>query len=183
MITDYVFPQDNEKEFVEMGKRLGYDKLVFVYNYGEDVVEIRKKINNTQIEIGLLSLPKNIGKAQKITKHVIVRNSKDNRFVIEKNKDLIIFNLEDTGKKEYIHHRSSGLNQVLCKLASENNITVAFSFNSILKADREYRSKLLGRIKQNVRFCNKYKVKTAVYSFAVKPYGLRNYKDLKGLLQ
>jgi len=37
---------------------------------------------------------------------------------------------------------------------------------------------VLGKMMQNARLCNKYKVKTIVASFARKPNELRNEKDL-----
>jgi hypothetical protein len=131
------------------------------------------------VEIGLLAFPKYIVKAKKLTKYVFVKSSKDNRFVFEKNKDILVYNLEDTGKRDFIHHRSSSLNQVLCGLANKNNIKVGLSFNSLLKADPIPRAKILGRMKQNIKLCNKYKVSTLVASFANKPYEMRNNKDLE----
>ena len=181
MATDFVFPDNNEEKFLEIASKLGYNKLIFTYNYGESLGKIREKTKclenkEVKVELALLSLPKNIRKAQKLAKYVLVQNSE--RFVFEKHKNLIVFNLEDSGKKDFIHHRSSGLNHVLCKLAEENNITVALSFNLILKADPMLRAKLLGRMEQNIKLCRKYNVKTLIASFAADPYEMRGYKDL-----
>src|SRR3989338_11038963 len=71
------------------------------------------------------------------------------RKAFEKKKDIIVYNLEDQ-KRDFIHFRNSGLNQVLCKLAKKNNIAVAFNFNLVLNNDEMSRSQILGRMMQNV---------------------------------
>ena len=115
MPTDYVFPNNNEQEFIDIAIKLDYDNLIFIYNYGEDIKKIKDNLNKLKnnkikLEFGLLSNNKNIQKAKKLTKNIVIKAEKDNRNIIEKNKEIIIFNLEDTGKKDFIHHRSSGLN-------------------------------------------------------------------------
>ncbi|MFH2028325.1 MAG: RNase P subunit p30 family protein [Nanoarchaeota archaeon] len=186
MKTDYVFPNNDEQEFIEIASKLNYGRLIFIYNYGSDIDNVKKRLNklktNIELDFALFSLPKYIKKAQRSTKNILVKSSKDNRFVIETNKDLIIFNMEDTGSREFIHHRSSGLNQILCKFANENNVSIAFNFNLILKSDPGSRAKILGRIKQNIKLCRKYKVKTFIASFATDPYEMRDYRDLESFL-
>ncbi len=44
MKVDFVFPKNNESEFIEMAQRLGYDKLIFLYQYGTNLAEIKRKI-------------------------------------------------------------------------------------------------------------------------------------------
>ena len=64
---------------------------------------------------------------------------------------------------------------------NQNNITLAFSFNLILNSNTK--SKILGRIKQNLKLANKYKIKTLVASFANKPHQMRAYKDLSSFFK
>jgi RNase P/RNase MRP subunit p30 len=52
---------------------------------------------------------------------------------------------------------------------------------SLLKCSDVRRAVLLGRMKQNLRICKKYKVKIRVFSFALKPYEIRSEKDLESL--
>lgn len=108
----------------------------------------------------------------------------DERFVknpdrreFEKRKDIVAYNLEDQ-KRDFIHYRNSGLNQVLCKLAKKNNIAIAFNFNLILNSEGMLRSQLLGRMMQNIKFCRKYKVNMVIGSFASKPEEMRSAHDL-----
>ncbi len=174
-MLDFVFPHNNEEDFLRMGRSLGFDNLVFIYDYGVKIAQAKEKIK----EFGLLALPKNIKNAKKHTKYVLVQNP--DRHVIEKNTDFVAFNLENTGKRDFIHHRASGLNHTACRFASQNNVTMAFSFNLILDNKGEQRSKIIGRMKQNIRICNKYKVKTILASFASDPYEMRSPKDLEAV--
>jgi len=80
-------------------------------------------------------------------------------------------------KKDSLHFRNSGLNQVVCKIAKKNKIIIAFSFSNILKSKN--RNKILERIKQNIKLCRKYKVPMIIASFAENEYELRTAKELQ----
>ncbi|MBS3156512.1 hypothetical protein J4413_04775 [Candidatus Woesearchaeota archaeon] len=95
------------------------------------------------------------------------------RYAIKDKKVKIIINIEKGKRKDFMHSRNSGLNQVLCKLFKERGITVGFNFDLIYDAKEMERVNLLGRMMQNVKLCRKYKVKTAVVDF-----GKRDEKDL-----
>ena len=97
------------------------------------------------------------------------------KLVNNKNLDIIVSS-EKLAEKDSLHYRNSGLNQVTCKLAKQNKIAVAFSFNDILKSNDK--AKLLGRMMLNVKLCRKYKVKTVVASFATNKYEMRSSHDL-----
>ena len=95
---------------------------------------------------------------------------------LQPKKTDFIYNLEDSKKEDKMNRRSSGLNQVYCKLAHDKGIAVAFNFNLVLHA--ENRDVILGRMMQNVRFCRKYKVKMIIASFAINTYEQRAPNDL-----
>ena len=112
-------------------------------------------------------------------------SSKDSgviRKVFEDKKIDLVFNLELNNKKDHTHFVNSGLDQVLCKLAKKHGKIVCFSFGSLLNVSNFKRSRLLGRIIQNIRFCKKYKVKIAIASFAKNAKEMRYYHDLIALL-
>jgi ribonuclease P/MRP protein subunit RPP1 len=172
-MKDIVFPRNNEKEFIQMATRLGYNKLIFVYD--KDVADIKSE--KIKIEKAVLVKPNKIGKVKGT---VIVENSDKLRLTIENKKTDIIFNLENQ-RKDFMHHRNSGLNQVLAKLAYKNKIKIGVSLSNVLKAENMLRSQLLGRIMQNVRICRKYKVDMLLASFAHDPYEMRAPKDIMSL--
>jgi len=190
MFTDLVLAKDNEKEFIDLAEKLKTNGLCFIYSFKtrEDFLkkneQIKKLQQKTKIRLfsGLIADSKNIIKAKKLTNLVIYKSTGNDRQVIEKSKQSIVFGLEIIAARDSMHSRNSGLNQVLCKLANKNNIIIGFSFSSLLNTDGKLRSQILGRMMQNIRLCRKYKVKTAIASFAEKPYDMRPCPDLKSVL-
>jgi len=67
----------------------------------------------------------------------------------------------------------------MCRFARENNVAIAFPFCSLLNA--KMRARLVGRIKQNIMLCRKFKVTTVIASFAKNPYEMRSPKNLMSL--
>ncbi|MDP3918455.1 MAG: RNase P subunit p30 family protein [Nanoarchaeota archaeon] len=115
---------------------------------------------------------------------IIIIQAKDdklNREVLSSKYVDILLDPHINRRKDYLHHRDSGLNQVLCKLAKENNIAVGFSLSSILKS--KDRAKLIGRMMQNIKLCRKYKVPMVIGSFAKNNSQTRNFKDIQSLFK
>lgn len=111
----------------------------------------------------------------------IVKGGDDklNRKILEDKKTDILLDPEPK-KWDKLHHRNSGLNQVLCKLAAQHDIAIGFSFRSILFSNN--RGALMGKIMQNIRLCLKYKVKIIFGSFAEEKFEMRSAEDLLGFL-
>lgn len=84
-------------------------------------------------------------------------------------------------RKDSFHQRDSGLNQVLCELAKQNNVAIGFSFSSVLNSTR--RSELIGRMMQNILLCRKYKLKMVVGSFAKDENSTRNIIDIQAFFR
>ncbi|MAF50700.1 MAG: hypothetical protein CMH64_01285 [Nanoarchaeota archaeon] len=105
------------------------------------------------------------------------KNEKINRKAVEDKNNNLLYGLEKFGIKDKIHYRDSGLNQVLCKLAKKNNVKIGFSFSDVLNSNEE-KSVILGRMVQNVKLCNKYKVDMIIGSFAKSKYEMKSGKDL-----
>ena len=102
-----------------------------------------------------------------------------NRFVVENMKVDILLSPEKNSKKDLMFSRRSGLNQVLCKLAAKNDVAIGFDFSYLLNSSGKEQSIILGRMKQNVKFCKKYGVKMIFSSFARDKYELRSEDYLK----
>ena len=101
-----------------------------------------------------------------------------NRGAFENKNTDIVYSIEKFRGKDKLHYKDAGLNQVLCKLAKKNRIKIGFCFSDVLSLDNEKRAIILGKMMQNIRLCNKYKVDMVIGSFAKDKYGLRNSKDL-----
>jgi len=111
---------------------------------------------------------------QKTKELVVVQggNDKINRLAVENRNVAVLLSPEKGKSKDFMFSRNSGLNQVLCKLAAKNHVSIGFNFSDIL--DSKEKRKILGRMAQNVRLCKKYKVKMIFSSFARSKYELRS---------
>jgi len=100
-----------------------------------------------------------------------------NRKILETKKNCTLIGIEKNKSKDFMKYRNSGLNQVLCKLAKKNNISIGISFNDILNS--ENRIDLLGKIMFNIKLCRKYKVKIILCNSTKNEKEIRNEKDLR----
>lgn len=126
----------------------------------------------------LEEIRKQVEKAKKEGKQTIVhgRDIEFNRGILEIKKVNMLV-LDHKNKKDKLKQRDSGLNEVLCKIARDNNITLAIDFNEILEIHGKERALILARIMQNIRLCKKFKNKMIIIN---KPEDSRN---LQALLQ
>jgi len=182
-MQDIIFPKNNEQEFIQTAKALKTRELCFIYSYEKnnkekkEILKELQKQTKIKLNFGILAQKKDIQKAKQISNFVITPES--DQSIFEKSRPNLIFNLELLPQKDKMHYRNSGLNQVLCNLAKENNIQIGFSFSTILNSKN--RVQLLGRIAQNLKLCKKYKLQTIIASFAQNPSEMRNLDDLKAL--
>ena len=72
--------------------------------------------------------------------------------------------------------RNSGLNKVLAKIAKKKDIIIGINLDEIINLNSRKKSEILARIKQNIKLCNKNKLKMK-FVFINK----RNVHDLKSL--
>ena len=100
-------------------------------------------------------------KIKKNRDKIIIFSSDDdelNRKILEKEKiNILLINL--AGKKDFQKQRDSGFNQVLAKLAKKNNVAIGINYDEIIDSDFKEKPKILARIKQNIKLCNKNKLK------------------------
>ena len=126
----------------------------------------------------------NFDKARKLIKQnsgkEIIFSSDDdelNRKILEKEKINILL-LNQSGKKDFQKQRNSGFNHVLAKLAKKNNVTIGINLDEIVKTTGKEKAKILARISQNIKICNKNKLKM---KFITLKNNERNIYDLKSL--
>ncbi len=108
---------------------------------------------------------KEIQELKKQKKEIIVKAQDDvfNRKILE-NKDVdIILSLELHDRKEKLKQRDSGLNEFLCKLAKKNNIKIGINIKEIQKLEKKEKSKILSRIIQNIKLCNRTKTQIILF--------------------
>lgn len=172
---DFCIPNNNEEDFIELAEKLNIEQLIFVYKNKESVKKIKS------FKTALLVKPKEVVKFRKFADYIIVKSSDDDRFALEKSKPDFMFGFEFLAKKDFMHQRASGLNEVFCKLAKKNKITLLFPFSDFLACKKK--SLILGRLMQNKKLCKKYGVELRIVSFAKHPYQLRNVRDLNSFFK
>lgn len=133
--------------------------MAYVLISGKDFNEARKKIRENK------------------GKEIIFTSDDDElaRKVLEKEAiSMLLINQE--GRKDKVKQRSSGFNQVLSKLAKKKNVIIGINLDEILKAGEGEKAEMLARVRQNVKLCNKNKLKMGFISKEA-----RNQYDLKAL--
>jgi len=111
------------------------------------------------------------------SKEIVFSSGNDelNRKVMEKEPiNILLINQE--GRKDRMKQRDSGFNQVLAKIAKKKNISIGINLDEIITSKGKSKSEIIGRVKQNVKLCNKNKLKMKFIS----PEG-KHTKDLHDL--
>ena len=119
-------------------------------------------IINTQ---NLNEARKQIQELKKQNKPIIVQaqNNEFNRKIFE-NKDVnMVIGLELHWRRDRLKQRDSGLNEVLAKLAKQNNIKIAIDIKEIQKLPKKEKAIVLSRIIQNIQLCKRTGTKIAFF--------------------
>ncbi len=85
------------------------------------------------------------------------------------------------GRKDFMHYRNSGLNNVLVDLLKQQNIALGIDFSFLLSQDQNCIVKL-GRIIQNIKFGQKRNINFCVTFLPASIGQLRDALDVKSLL-
>ena len=175
---DIVFPQNNEEEFIRVAKLLGTRELIFVYTLNTYKTYVSQE-KGLVIKTGIVAQPKYVKEAKKKAGIVIVKSDPEtDKMVIESLKPAIMYGFELQERKDFMHHRNSSLNHVLCHAMAENNVAYGFSVGDLIAAPKEKQAVILGRMYQNIMLAKKYKIKIILASFTSDPMLMRNLKDV-----
>tara|TARA_Y100000310_G_C20190542_1_gene582295 strand:+ start:57 stop:527 length:471 start_codon:yes stop_codon:yes gene_type:complete len=121
----------------------------------QNLNEVRKQINTL------------VGQGKE--KPIIVMSQDDdfNRKILEnKHTNVLIIN-EGIKKNDYMKQRDSSLNEILCKIATKNNIKIAIDISSIIKKNPVEKAKALARLKQNIDLCKRTKTELIFFKNSV----------------
>jgi len=100
-----------------------------------------------------------------------------NRKILEKEKiDILLLN--QSKRKDFQKQRNSGLNHILAKIAKKNNVIIGINLDEIINSRGKNKSEILSRIKQNIKLCNKNKLKMR---FIFTEKNQRDVYDLRAL--
>ncbi len=112
-------------------------------------------------------------------KQIIFSGSNDelNRKVLEKLPvQVLLINLSE--RKDRMKQRDSGFNHVMAKLAKKKNISVGINLDEIIESEKKKKAEILARIRQNIKLCNKNRVKMKFISVSGKKKNSYNLKSL-----
>jgi len=126
--------------------------------YEDDFEEARKKIRENSEKFIIFSS----------------NNEETNRKVLEK-ESIGILLLNQSGRKDFQKQRNSGFNHVMAKIAKKKGIIIGINLDEIIKSDKKEKAEILARVRQNIKICNKNKIKM---KFIYKNQK-RNILDLK----
>ena len=140
--------------------------------------------------INTTSLPQARKQIQKLKKdnknqQIIIQAQDDvfNRKILE-NKDVdVLISPESHDRKDKLKQRDSGLNEIHCKLAKENNIKIAIDINQLKKLNPKDKAIILSRIIQNIKLCKRTKTQIIVIPKQSKQDILSFFITLKGSTQ
>ena len=125
---------------------------------------------------------KQIQKLKREGKLVVVRAKDEdiNRKIFEmKDVDMVI-DLELHNRREGLKQRDSGLNEILCKLARKNEISIGINLGNVKKLDVREKGNAIGRIIQNINLCKRTKTKIVLLPEHSKQEILSFFSVLKG---
>lgn len=186
IMQDIVIPEGNEKALIAMAERLGYSGLVFLVKDRNLLREEQGRIDDLgkgtelNLSVGLFMSGKENRSGKAMT---VLKDPENPRGAIEQRMADWIMGLEYEDREDKLHHRRSGLNQVLAKIMAEKEVGLCYSFKDFLSVGPGALPVLLGRVALNIRIAKKYGVRVCVGSFASDPLEMRNPEDLKALFR
>lgn len=109
-----------------------------------------------------LSRARELLKKESKPRIVSAQNTEFNRKILEKTDFEILLSPENNTEKTKIKSIDSGLNHVLCKIASKRKIAMGIDLNELRKLNKKEKAIRLEKIIQNIKLCRKYKTNLAL---------------------
>lgn len=100
-----------------------------------------------------------------------------NRKILENPDINILLSPELHQRKDKLKQRNSGLNEILCRIAKNNNIKIGIDIDEIKKLNKNDKSKILARVIQNINLCKKTGTDLVVF-----PKNKYKKQDIMGFL-
>ena len=169
-------------QLADEAKRLGYNGIAIIqssknYNKQDNIDQSNPDFNIfSGVEIYAKNPDDLRKKVQKFREHndVIIVNGGDlkiNRAACEDPRVDILAH-------PYKNRRDSGINHILAKKASKNNVAVELSINQVIKTRLSFRAKILSQFRQILKLQRKFKFPLIITSNAYSIYDLRTPEDI-----
>jgi RNase P/RNase MRP subunit p30 len=181
--ADFFIGLPDEKT-MQIEREIGFSRLIPVKTV-QDTSDFNNLEGYDAVLIDTVSkekLRQFVDKAKSRNKLIIVKAKDDsfNRSALETKKISVLLSPENQEKADFMAYRNSGLNQVLCKIAEKNKVSIGISFSEILSISSDkILAERIGRIMQNIMICRKYKTKIQFANFSNEIKFLRSASDLR----
>lgn len=109
-----------------------------------------------------LSKAREMLKKENKPKIVLAQNLEFNRKILEKADFDIFLSPENNTTNTTIRNIDSGLNHVLCKIASKKGIKIGIDLRNLRNLENKKKAMVLEKIIKNIKLCRKYKVQLAL---------------------
>ncbi len=116
-----------------------------------------------------------IEKARKMIREAkskpIIVKAQDNEFnrkILEYGKFDILLDVESGSKKDSLKQMDSGLNEIIARIATKNNITIGLDLKEISNLDKKQKAITLARSSQNLKILRKTKTKLKALNYKDK---------------
>lgn len=181
-MIDIVIPKSgSEQGFADLAKRLGLDGLIFFYTLSDSksFQEAKNRVEGISSDLKL-----SVGQIVDLKTKKFFSVPKlsvtagDSRGVMERSKANFVANLELQNKRDYLHHRASGMNHIIAKIGAKRAKTLTIFSSNLLGSGS---SRLIGRIRQNLVLAKKAKLNCILVSGATNPWQMRSRSEMVAL--
>jgi hypothetical protein len=172
---DVVIPNKNEDAFIDQALALGYREIVFLT---QNISYSCKQSDRIRIKTAyLVDDVSDVSRARKKFDYIFApAERKYFEWKSDPGIDFIV-GAESSDRRDSFHYKATGLNQVHAELVKSNGLTVVFAFSKL--SSNPFLVK--GRMLQNARLVNKYKLKYSVFTLAADPNMMRSRNILDSL--
>jgi hypothetical protein len=184
-LTDLCFPHGNEEALCQMALALGTTHLILCYPLSDPLVKDRKKEVAMLAHEGLTTefavIVRNqdeVAKAMHLTRTIVGPARLE---LYEDKRVTHLIGIESGRREDFIHHRNSGLTQVLIAQAIRTEKTLLVDLSALHGPFPQ--PVIIGRIMQNNTLFKKYAPRTLVVSAGKTPFDLRSPHDRANFLR
>lgn len=172
-----VRPQELDSR-IRAARLLGHKEILLLFmSHDKDNGRIIESLKESTNRLVPAIVAKDQNHARQLRRSYAVVLASARRDMIECKAVTHILNPEQQPRQDFIHHRNSGMNQVLLKLCKRHDKELVTSLSALGTQP----AVVLGRMMQNARWCKKYKVPYHVTSGARTLYEQRDADGLKAL--
>lgn len=102
---------------------------------------------------------------------VLAQDEEYNRKVLEYGKFDVLLSPEKQTRNSRLKQEDSGMNHVLAKIASKNNIKIGIDLEEMSKMPKKEKAKMIAKLAQNIKIYRKTKTRMAILNSTNKQKG------------